>query len=120
VIENYPYPVACREIAAGEWICVVTDGVTEAMNEAGALYGVARLQAVLQSLAEGIAPANLLAAVRADVSRFVGAAEPSDDLTLLCLRWNGRVSAAREDEKLADADLNAPVARLGDLVIGRD
>jgi serine phosphatase RsbU (regulator of sigma subunit) len=120
VIENYPYPVAYREIAAGEWICVVTDGVTEAMNGAGALYGVARLKAVLQSLAEGVAPANLLAAVRADVSRFVGAAEPSDDLTLLCLRWNGRVSAARGDEKLADADLNAPVARLGDLVIGRD
>jgi len=120
VIENYPYPVAYREIAAGEWICVVTDGVTEAMNGAGALYGVARLKAVLQSLAEGVAPANLLAAVRADVGRFVGAAEPSDDLTLLCLRWNGRVSAARGDEKLADADLNAPVARLGDLVIGRD
>ena len=120
VIENYAYPAEYREIVAGEWICVVTDGVTEAMNEAGAMYGVARLQAVLQSLPQGIAPAELLAAVRADVSRFVGAAEPSDDLPLLCLRWNGRVTAARGAEELADADLDAPVARLGDLVIGRD
>jgi serine phosphatase RsbU (regulator of sigma subunit) len=94
VLENYPYPVAHREIAAGEWICVVTDGVTEAMNESGELYGVARLQAVLRALPEDIAPAALLATVRADVARFVGAAEPSDDLTLLCLRWNGRGAVA--------------------------
>jgi hypothetical protein len=32
----------------------------------------------------------VLAAVRADVRAFVGAAVPSDDLTLLCVRWNGR------------------------------
>jgi hypothetical protein len=30
--------------------------------------------------------------VRADVARFVGGAEPSDDLTLLCLRWRGAAS----------------------------
>lgn len=121
VIENYAYPVAHRQSAAGEWICLVTDGVTEAMNVSGAMYGVARLQAVLHSLPEGIAPAGLLAAVRADVSRFVGSAEPSDDLTLLCVRWNGRVAAAPGgDEALADADLDAPVAGLGNLVIGRD
>ena len=116
VMENFAYPVAYRSVAAGEWICVVTDGVTEAMNESGELYGAARLQRVLAGLPESVAPPELLAAVRADVGRFVGTAEPSDDLTLLCLRWIG---AAPADDPLAHADLDAPVAGLGDAVRGR-
>ncbi len=119
VMEDYAYPVEYHKVAAGEWICVVTDGITEAMNESGALYGVRRLHAALQALPEGIAPAALLAAVRADVARFVGAAEPSDDLTMLCVRWNGRMAAASGDDESADADLDAPVAGLGDLVVSR-
>lgn len=90
VVEGYAYPVERRQVAAGEWICVVTDGVTEAMNPQGELYGAPRLQAALRALAEGAAPPQVLAAVRADVRAFVGAAVPSDDVTLLCVRWNGR------------------------------
>jgi serine phosphatase RsbU (regulator of sigma subunit) len=89
VIENYAYPVARRQVAAGEWICVVTDGITEAMNPRSELYGAQRLQAALRALPEGATPSQVLAAVRADVRAFVGTAVPSDDLTLLCVRWNG-------------------------------
>ncbi|HEX9182748.1 MAG TPA: CHASE2 domain-containing protein [Burkholderiales bacterium] len=89
VIENYAYPVERRDVAPGEWICLVTDGVTEAMNPLGELYGAPRLQAVLRALADNATPTEVLAAVRADVRAFVGAAVPSDDLTLLCVRWNG-------------------------------
>jgi serine phosphatase RsbU (regulator of sigma subunit) len=119
VVEKFAYPVASHQVAAGEWICVVTDGVTEAMNAAGKLYGVARLRAALQKLPEHIAPAALLSEVRADVARYVGAAEPSDDLTLLCVRWNGRATAAPGGGELTDADLDAPVAGLGDFVVAR-
>jgi adenylate cyclase len=117
VMENFAYPVEYRSVAAGEWICVVTDGVTEAMNEAGELYGAARLRKVLGTLPDAVTPPELLAAVRADVSRFVGGAEPSDDLTMLCLRWNGARAAPQDDES-ADADLDATVAGLGDFVPG--
>jgi serine phosphatase RsbU (regulator of sigma subunit)/CHASE2 domain-containing sensor protein len=121
VMENYAYPVEYRSLAAGEWVCVVTDGVTEAMNPAGELYGAARLQAVLASLPSEVDPSGLLAAVRADVSRFVGDAEPSDDLTLLCVRWAGAdASAGLTEDVLADVDLDAPVAGLGDVVGRRD
>jgi serine phosphatase RsbU (regulator of sigma subunit) len=34
-------------------------------------------------------PAAILRAVRDDVRAFAGKAEQSDDLTLLCVRWNG-------------------------------
>lgn len=92
VLEGFEYPLAERTLAAGEWVCVVTDGVTEAMNAAGELYGARRLQAVLQSLPADVEADGMVAAVRADVGQFVGAAEPSDDLTLLCLRWRGAAS----------------------------
>jgi sigma-B regulation protein RsbU (phosphoserine phosphatase) len=97
---------------------VVTDGVTEAMNESGQMYGVSRLRAVLQSLPADVSPVRLLSAVRADVGSFVGTAEVSDDLTLLCVRWNGRITPTSGDAVLANADLDAPVAGLGDLVVG--
>lgn len=89
VVENYAYPVERRQVAPGEWICVVTDGVTEAMNPQGELYGAPRLQGVLRALPDNAMPTEVIAAVRADVRAFVGAAVPSDDLTLLCVRWNG-------------------------------
>jgi serine phosphatase RsbU (regulator of sigma subunit) len=120
VVENYAYPVEYRPLAAGEWICVVTDGVTEAMNTAGELYGAARLKSVLDALPASGGPSELLATVRADVGRFVGTAEASDDLTLLCLRWNGAATAAPDEDGSADVDLDAPVAGLGDLVVSRD
>jgi len=121
VMEHYAYPVEYRPLVRGEWVCVVTDGVTEAMNEAGELYGARRLRAVLDALPASAHPSELIAAVRTDVARFVGAAVPSDDLTLLCFRWNGSTEgAARPDDNLADVDLDSPVAGLGDVVGGTD
>jgi serine phosphatase RsbU (regulator of sigma subunit) len=120
VMENYAYPVEYRALAPGEWVCVVTDGVTEAMNESGAMYGASRLQSVLAALPPVISPTQILASVRADVGRFVGAAEPSDDLTLLCVRWTGAQAAASIDDESADVDLDAPVAGLGDFVVRQD
>jgi CHASE2 domain-containing sensor protein/serine phosphatase RsbU (regulator of sigma subunit) len=90
VVEDYSYPVEHRALAPGEWICVVTDGVTEAMNVRGELYGAQRLGAVLRAVPQNAAPSDVLATVRADVRAFVGVAVPSDDLTLLCVKWNGQ------------------------------
>jgi serine phosphatase RsbU (regulator of sigma subunit) len=85
VIEGYSYASAELVLARGSTLCVVTDGVTEAMNPAGELYGVQRLAALLGGLA-AITPE----AVRDDVRRFAAGAEPSDDLTLLCIGFSGR------------------------------
>ncbi|HKQ29081.1 MAG TPA: SpoIIE family protein phosphatase, partial [Burkholderiales bacterium] len=79
------------QLAPGEWLCALTDGVTEAMDEHGELYGAQRLEQVLRPLPADSKPAQVTAAVLEDVSRFVGNAAASDDLTLLALRWtNGR------------------------------
>ena len=70
-------------------VCVVSDGVTESMNQTGELYGAERLERALQRNSDGKGPAAIVDAIRADVSRFAGNAEVADDLTLLVLRWNG-------------------------------
>jgi sigma-B regulation protein RsbU (phosphoserine phosphatase) len=67
----------------------VSDGVTEAMNRDGELYGTERLRRVLERHGSAGEPAAVVEAVRADVSRFAENAEVADDLTLLVLRWNG-------------------------------
>jgi serine phosphatase RsbU (regulator of sigma subunit) len=94
VLEGFEYPSGHRLLEAGEWLCVLTDGVTEAMNAAGEFYGAARLHAVLKPLASA-APDAIVAAVRADVRKFTGTTEQSDDLTLLCVRWNGAAASGR-------------------------
>jgi len=75
-------------LARGDVLCALTDGVTEAMNERGELYGHERLERLLASLPAGTAPLETNLAVIEDVQRFVGEAPASDDLTLLALRWN--------------------------------
>jgi serine phosphatase RsbU (regulator of sigma subunit)/CHASE2 domain-containing sensor protein len=86
VIPDFAYSSSEIQLAPGGCLCVVTDGVTEAMNARGDLYGAARLLGTLQGLSD---PWAIVAAVRDDVRRFAGGAEQSDDLTLLCVRRRG-------------------------------
>ena len=84
----------CR-LAPGAWLCLMTDGVTEAQNPAAELYGHARAQARLLASRGAAASARAVAdALYEDVQSFAGGAEAADDLTILVLRWHG---AGRRD-----------------------
>lgn len=89
VLEGFAYAAAEYSMAPRGILCVVSDGVTEAMNQAGELYGVDRLKRALQRNSNSASPTIIVDALRADVSRFAENAEVADDLTLLVLRWNG-------------------------------
>jgi serine phosphatase RsbU (regulator of sigma subunit)/CHASE2 domain-containing sensor protein len=84
----YSFTTQSVRLAPGDVLCALTDGVTEAMNERGELYGHERLERLLAALPPGAAPREINSAVIEDVKRFVGEAPASDDLTLLALRWN--------------------------------
>ena len=94
VVQGYAYGSGQLDLPQGGWLCVVTDGVTEAMNARFELYGTERLLSVLRGM-ESAAPEALIAAVREDVRRFAGGAEQSDDVTLLCVRWSGMPPSGR-------------------------
>jgi adenylate cyclase len=88
VIADFPYERGEFELRPGGWLCTVSDGVTEAMNPRGELFGAPRLLAALAASASS-EPQAVLAAVREDVRRFAAGAEQSDDVTLVCVRRNG-------------------------------
>jgi adenylate cyclase len=89
VLLDFVYPTRRRRLMPGEWICVVTDGATEAMNVDREFFGVERLRASLSWMPEDIDPEVLIERLHDDVKRFAGEAEPADDITLLALRWQG-------------------------------
>lgn len=89
VIDEFPYEASRYEMRRGEILCLVTDGVTEATNAAGELYGRARLEVLLAGLPPDAGPEEVGEAVRRDVERFAAGVEAADDLALLILRWNG-------------------------------
>ena len=89
IVEGFEYTTRLRALRPGEWLCCVTDGITEAMTAKGELYGAERLERILARQREEASPAAVLTDVRDDVRTFVGDTEQSDDLTMLCLRWTG-------------------------------
>jgi serine phosphatase RsbU (regulator of sigma subunit) len=81
VLEDYPYEVVERELASGEQVVIVTDGVTEAMNPAGELYGTDRLKQLLSASQGG--PSATGRAILADVRRHAAGRDQNDDITVM-------------------------------------
>jgi len=82
-----PAPTADREVALepGDLMVLYTDGITDAIDIAGGRFGADRLlEAVV--IARGGGAADAVAEILAAVDRFVGNAEPADDLTLVAVR----------------------------------
>jgi sigma-B regulation protein RsbU (phosphoserine phosphatase) len=74
-----------QPIGPGDVVVLYTDGITEAMNERGDLFGDAALAEVVahhHTLDAGGIRERVLREVRA----FVGQAEPHDDMTLIVLK----------------------------------
>jgi serine phosphatase RsbU (regulator of sigma subunit) len=71
----------------GDTLLLYTDGVTEAMNVAGDLYGEERLQSLLRQ--NHGSPRALVDALIADVRSHSAAATQSDDITLLAVTYRG-------------------------------
>jgi serine phosphatase RsbU (regulator of sigma subunit)/CHASE2 domain-containing sensor protein len=89
VLDGFSYVAAEHRMSPRGVVCLVSDGVTEAMNSEGQLYGAGRLRKAIERARHAQNPAALVNAIRADVALFVQGAEVADDLTLLVLRWNG-------------------------------
>jgi phosphoserine phosphatase RsbU/P len=83
--EPLPYPSGRVLLQPGDLLFIFTDGVVEAVNDAGDEYGEARLLACIQT-ARPQSSDETLKQVMADVNAFVGYARQHDDITCLVLR----------------------------------
>lgn len=86
-ITEYPYPLERVALAPGDILLLVTDGVTEAQDGAGALFGRTPLLH-LPAAARTTATA-LCGAIRDSVRSFEGGTEATDDLTVMAVRFLG-------------------------------
>jgi adenylate cyclase len=88
-LDGYAYDVETLALAPGDTLVLITDGVTEAMDRQGGLYGRQRLEALLAAIAPGAPATSIANAIRDDVARHADGAEPADDVTVMVLRWRG-------------------------------
>jgi len=86
-LEDYPYQMVRTRLARGESLVLLSDGVPEAMNPAGELFGRARVGRLLTAMPAGMSAAQRVQAVADEVRRFSAGAEMADDVTVLVVRW---------------------------------
>jgi serine phosphatase RsbU (regulator of sigma subunit) len=88
-MEGFEYSGGSRMMAPGEWLAVMTDGVTEALNSKGEFFGGARVNALLDETPELQWPGEVVRRLQDRVHAFAAGCEAADDVTLLVVRWNG-------------------------------
>ena len=84
VLEGFEYRSEPHRLAPGETLLLYTDGVTEAQDPAGRLFGHERLCELMRSLG-GLPAAAVADRVRDGVLDFAAGAEPADDMTVLVI-----------------------------------
>ncbi|MDO5441037.1 MAG: SpoIIE family protein phosphatase [Bacillota bacterium] len=78
------------QLTPGDVLFLYTDGITEATDANNELYGEDRLLTCLNNL-NGADPKFICDKVKEDVDAFVKDAPQFDDMTMVCVRYNGIV-----------------------------
>jgi serine phosphatase RsbU (regulator of sigma subunit)/CHASE2 domain-containing sensor protein len=87
-VVDFPYPEERARLGRGDTLVLITDGATEAQDASQALLGLEGVIAALRG--EGDMPATERAGDLADrIRAFEGDTEPSDDLTIVTIRFRG-------------------------------
>jgi len=85
-VEGVHFDKGRLQLRHGDTVLFYTDGVTEAMNPAGELFGEERALDALARLG-GKTSMDIIAGIRQTVREFAGGAEQSDDITMLAFRY---------------------------------
>jgi len=91
-------------LSPGDCLFQYTDGVTEATDAALELFGEERMTQALNA-ADCDAPKTTICHMQAAIDGFVKEAVQFDDITMLCLRYNGCLS---QDEDVYRTTLTVP------------
>ena len=86
------------QLEPGSRMFFYTDGVPEATNLSEELFGTQRMVDALRTK-ENESPEELLNAVNQAVAAFVGKAPQFDDLTMLCIQYNGPAGLSEHPDR---------------------
>ena len=84
------YETALLQMEPGDCLVMFTDGVTEAMNHSHECYGEERLEPLLKLQTPANSVKEIVEAVVAGAQTFANGAPPSDDITVLGIRYLGQ------------------------------
>ena len=85
-IVDFPYPDEPMKLAPGETLVLLSDGVSEALDRTDALFGHDRLVAALKDKTNST---EMVEAIRVAVRDFEAGRDPTDDLTVMAVRYLG-------------------------------
>ena len=85
IIEDCDYQESTVSLKSGDAVVFYTDGIVEAMNESGDMYGFDRFIEVIEEN-KSLDSEEFLSRLMSDVTRFVGDAEQHDDLTIVIVK----------------------------------
>lgn len=94
VIEGFVYKEGAFDMQPGETLMLFTDGVTEAIDIDGELYGEARLEAFLATGAKDWSMSEICREALHSIRVFERGAPQADDITCLALRYLGKPPAS--------------------------
>jgi sigma-B regulation protein RsbU (phosphoserine phosphatase) len=81
IFPDEKYKESVHHLVPGDQLVLYTDGVTEAQNRRGEMFGLSRLDVVLENCSVGAS--DLLRSVLSAVDQFCGDQPPHDDRTVL-------------------------------------
>jgi sigma-B regulation protein RsbU (phosphoserine phosphatase) len=104
--KNIQYQSRTIALKEGDLLVLYTDGITEAFDASGSMYGEERLTEFINKHHKK-APKELIVDLQSDVTDFAGNAEQSDDMTLLAIKMMKEAVLERRTIKV-----NAHIASL--------
>ena len=96
-VDGFAYRGARYRMRRGELLCLFSDGVTDAQDSNGAMYGRQRVRDLLSRANRSDATARgVVDRLLGDVDAFAGGNASTDDVTVLALRWIGPRAAGQD------------------------
>lgn len=93
------------QLAPGDTVLFMSDGIVEAHSPSNEMFGFERLEALVATLAEHYDAATMVAKIIDAVLSFAGSNDPHDDMTLIALRTATTVA---DSEVVLNAPATAP------------
>ncbi len=95
-MEGMKYRENTLKLNKGDFVCLYTDGITEAINAEKELFGEERLLACF-SESENLSSEELLTRIKQSVELFAGSTPQFDDMTMIGFRYVGETEKDYEE-----------------------
>lgn len=86
-------------LSKGDVICLYSDGITEAMNENGELFGLDHLSDLVKKHAHLNSSIEIFSSISDELSKFTNKTVQIDDMTLIILKYNDTVVENLQDSQ---------------------